>query len=140
MRLLPADLRQDVDQAGVPSRCGGFIRVGLRLVAQTSVDKDLLAHNVEAFTGMPELFFTWALAAGKRVHYEFLDNSVPEGQPPRTVAFGWNGEMTIPDVRSMLDIERFRKINIRAKGPEEVYRGKNFAPECNTDFLRRCVR
>ena len=96
--------------------------------------------NVEAFTGMPELFFTWALAVGKRVHYEFLDNSVPEGQPPRTVAFGWNGEMTILDVKSMLDIDRFRKINIHAKGPEEVYRAKNLAPECNTDFLRRCVR
>jgi hypothetical protein len=112
---------------------------GLKVGRYKAVD-DLLAHNVEAFTGMPELFFTWAFAAGKRVHYEFLDNSVPEGQPPRTVAFGWNGEMTILDVKGMLDIERFRKINIRAKGPEEVYRGKNLAPECNTDFLRRCVR
>jgi hypothetical protein len=112
---------------------------GLKVGRYKTVE-DLLAHNVEAFTGMPELFFTWALAVGKRVHYEFLDNSVPEGQPPRTVAFGWNGEMTILDVKSMLDIERFRKINIRAKGPEEVYRGKSFAPECNTDFLRRCVR
>jgi hypothetical protein len=112
---------------------------GLKVGRYKAVE-DLLAHNVEAFTGMPELFFTWALAAGKRVHYEFLDNSVPEGQPPRTVAFGWNGEMTILDVKSMLDIERFKKINIHAKGPEEVYRGKNFAPECNTDFLRRCVR
>ena len=64
----------------------------------------------------------------------------PRASPPRTVAFGWNGEMTILDIKSMLDIERFRKINIRAKGPEEVYRGKNLAPECNIDFLRRCVR
>jgi hypothetical protein len=112
---------------------------GLKVGRYKAVE-DLLAHNVEAFAGMPELFFTWALAVGKRVHYEFLDNSVPEGQPPRTVAFGWNGEMTILDVKSMLDIERFRKINIHAKGPEEVYRGKNFAPECNTEFLRRCVR
>lgn len=112
---------------------------GLKVGRYKAVE-DLLAHNVEAFAGMPELFFTWALAAGKRVHYEFLDNSVPEGQPPRTVAFGWNGEMTILDVKSMLDIERFRKINIRANGPDEVYRGNNLAPECNTDFLRRCVR
>jgi hypothetical protein len=70
---------------------------GLKVGRYKAVE-DLLAHNVEAFTGMPELFFTWALAVGKRVHYEFLDNSVPEGQPPRTVAFGWNGEMTILDV------------------------------------------
>ncbi|MGA7388937.1 MAG: hypothetical protein WBW99_13560 [Pseudolabrys sp.] len=102
--------------------------------------EDLLAHNVEAYTGMPELFFTWALAAGKRVHYEFLDNSVPEGRPPRTVAFGWNGEMTILDIKSMLDIERFRKINIRAQKPEEVYLGKNLAPARNVEFLKRCAR
>ena len=89
---------------------------------------------------MPELFFTWALAASKRVHYEFLDNSVAEGQPPRTVAFGWNGEMTILDIKRMIDIERFRKINIRAKKPTEIYFGEDLAPENNLDFLKRCAR
>jgi hypothetical protein len=69
---------------------------------------------------MPELFFTWALDPRRQVHYEFLDNSVPEGRPPRTVAFGWNREMTILSIKSMLDIERFRKINIGAHRPEEV--------------------
>jgi hypothetical protein len=112
---------------------------GLKVGRYKAVE-DLLAHNVEAYTGMPELFFTWALAAGKRVHYEFLDNSIPEGRPPRTVAFGWNGEMTILDIKSMLDIEKFRKINIRAKKPEEVYVDKNLAPEGNVEFLRRCAR
>ena len=29
--------------------------------------------------------------------------------------------MTILDIKSMLDIERFRKINIHAQKPEEVY-------------------
>src|SRR4029077_3666663 len=66
---------------------------------------DLLAHNVEAYSGMPELFFTWALDPRRRVHYEFLDNSVGEARPPRTVAFGWNREMTILSIKSMLDIE-----------------------------------
>ena len=112
---------------------------GLRVGRYKAVE-DLLAHNVEAYTGMPELFFTWALIAGKRVHYEFLDNSVAEGQPPRTVAFGWNGEMTILDIKSMLDIERFRKINIYAQKPEEVYVNENLAPECNVEFLKRCAR
>ena len=112
---------------------------GLKVGRYKAVE-DLLAHNVEAYTGMPELFFTWALTTGKRVHYEFLDNSVAEGRPPRTVAFGWNGEMTILDVKSMLDIERFRKINIRAQKPEEVYINENLAPECNVDFLKRCAR
>ena len=112
---------------------------GLKVGRYKAVE-DLLAHNVEAYTGMLELFFTWALIDGKRVHYEFLDNSVAEGHPSRTVAFDWNGEMTVLDIKSMLDIERFRKINIRAQTPEEVYADENLAPECNVDFLKRCAR
>ena len=112
---------------------------GLQVGRYKAVE-DLLAHNVEAFTGMPELFFTWALDGGKRVHYEFLDNSVAHGRPPRTVAFGWNGEMTILDLKSMLDIDRFRKINIHARDPAAVYAGKELAPQRNTEFLRRCAR
>ena len=61
--------------------------------------EDLLAHNVEAYTGMPRLFFTWVLRPDKEVHFEFLDNSVPEGERPRTVAFGANGVMNILDVQ-----------------------------------------
>jgi len=112
---------------------------GLRVGRYKAVE-DLLAHNVEAYSGMPELFFTWALIAGKRVHYEFLDNSVAEGSPPRTVAFGWNGEMTVLDIKSMIDIERFRKINIHAEEPTEVYANKNLLPQNNVDFLKRCAR
>ena len=112
---------------------------GLQVGRYKAVD-DLLAHNIEAFTGIPELFFTWALSKSKRVHYEFLDNSVAQGRPPRTVAFGWNGEMTILDIKSMLDIERFKKINIRAQTPAEVYAGENLSPEHNVDFLKRCAR
>ena len=112
---------------------------GLKVGRYKAVE-DLLAHNVEAYTGMPELFFTWALSAGKRVHYEFLDNSVAEGQPPRTVAFGWNEEMTILDIKSMLDIDRFRKINIQAQNPADVYASENLAPEFNLEFLKRCAR
>jgi hypothetical protein len=112
---------------------------GLKVGRYKAVD-DLLAHNVEAYSGMPELFFTWALDPRRRVHYEFLDNSVPEGRPPRTVAFGWNREMTVLDVKSMLDIERFRKINVHARRPEEVYLDKELAPERNVDFLKRCAR
>jgi hypothetical protein len=109
-------------------------------VGRCKAVEDLLAHNVEAYIGMLELFFTWALATGKRVHYEFLDNSVEEGRPPRTAAFGWNGEMTILNIKSMLDIERFRKINIHAQKPEEVYINENLAPESNVEFLKRCAR
>jgi len=112
---------------------------GLKFGRYKAVD-DLLAHNVEAYEGMPELFFTWALNTGRRVHYEFLDNGVPEGTRPRTVAYGWNQEMTILDVKAMLDIDRFRKININARAPEEVYAGDDLAPACNLAFIKRCAR
>jgi hypothetical protein len=102
--------------------------------------EDILAQNVEAYSGMPELFFMWALTGSKRVHYEFLDNSVAEGCPPRTVAFGWNKEMTILDVKAMIDIERFRKINIRAQRAADVYASVDLSPQNNVDFLKRCVR
>ena len=111
---------------------------GLRLGRYKAVE-DLLAHNVEAYAGMPELFFTWALIAGKRVHYEFVDNSVAEGRP-RTAAFGWNGEMTILDIKRMIDIERFRKINIHAQRAADVYANKDLSPDSNVDFLKRCAR
>jgi hypothetical protein len=112
---------------------------GLKVGRYKAVE-DLLAHNVEAYAGMPELFFTWALITGKKVHYEFLDNSVAEGSPPRTVAFGWNGEMTILDVKSMIDIERFRKINIQAQRASDVYTNPSLSPQNNVDFLKRCAR
>jgi hypothetical protein len=113
---------------------------GLEVGRYKAVD-DLLAHNVEAFSGVPEVFFTWALATGKKVHYEFLDNSVALGETPRTVAFGWNGEMHVLDVGGMLDVERYRKIHVEARTPREVYPGAaEMAPEHNTQFLAQCVR
>jgi len=62
---------------------------GLQFGRYKAVD-DLLDHNVEAYTGMPRLFFTWALRSDKTVHYEFLDNSVDKGARPRTVAYGFS--------------------------------------------------
>ena len=113
---------------------------GLQFGRYKAVD-DLLAHNIEAYTGMPRLFFTWAAKTDKSVHYEFLDNSVPEGLRPRTVAFGWNGEMNILDVKCLLDVERYKKINIEAKDPDGVYPdARTMAPEANTGFLKECAR
>jgi hypothetical protein len=113
---------------------------GLDVGRYKAVD-DLLAHNIEAYTGMPELFFTWALRTGKTVHYEFLDNSVPEGELPRTIAFGWNGEMNILDVKAMLDIDRYRKIDVNAKRPDDVYGDtRAMAAGANTAFLIQCAR
>jgi hypothetical protein len=113
---------------------------GLDVGRYKAVD-DLLAHNIEAYTGMPELFFTWALRTGKNVHYEFLDNSVPEAELPRTIAFGWNGEMNILDVKAMLDIDRYRKIDVNAKRPDAVYGdAQAMTADANTSFLIQCAR
>jgi hypothetical protein len=113
---------------------------GLELGRFKAVD-DLLAHNVEAFTGMQNILFGRALDPNVPVHYEFLDNSVPRGDVPLTAAFGWSGEMNILDVKCILNLERYRKININAKGPEEVYPDKAaMAAENNTEFLSRCIR
>ena len=113
---------------------------GLEVGRYKTVD-DLLAHNIEAFNGMPEVFFTWALSADKKVHYEFLDNSVALGQQPRTVAFGWNGELNVLDVKCLLDIDRYRKINVDAHDAQSVYASaQDMAPERNTQFLAQCIR
>jgi hypothetical protein len=102
---------------------------------------DLLAHNVEAYTGMPRLFFTWAAKKDKTVHYEFLDNAVPEGERPRTAAFGSDGEMNILDIGRLIDVERYKKINVDAKHPGAVYPDAGaLAPERNLEFLLECTR
>lgn len=114
-------------------------RRGLEVGRYKAVD-DLLDHNVEAFTGMPRLFFTWALRADKEVHCEFLDNSVPKGDTPRTIAFGFNSEMTILDSKCLIDVERYQKINIDAQRPEDVYPAASvLAPARNTGFLVQCA-
>jgi hypothetical protein len=115
-------------------------RRGLEVGRYKAVD-DTLAHNVEAYAGMPDLFFTWALRSGMLAHCEFLDNSVPPGERPRTVAFGRGGELNVLDVKCLLDVDRYRKINVDARGPAEVYPGgAAMAPENNTHFLSECVR
>jgi hypothetical protein len=113
---------------------------GLEVGRYKAVD-DLLAHNVEAYAGMPELFFTWALGRGKTVHYEFLDNSVPAGERPKSAAFGADGELNVLDVKCMLDVARYAKIDVDATGPEEVYRDREaMAAENSTGFLAACAR
>ena len=112
---------------------------GLEVGRYKSVD-DTLAHGVEAYAGMPELFFTWIARKDKRVHFEFLDNSVPFGEPPRTIAFGWNDRLNVLDIGGMLDIERFRRIDVEAKAPGHLYpEPALLAPEKNVAFLRQSV-
>jgi hypothetical protein len=112
---------------------------GLEVGRYKAVD-DILAHGVEAYTGMPELFFTWIERRDKRVHFEFLDNSVRLGERPRTVAFGWNGDLNVLDVARLLDVERFRRVDVEARSAQALYPDAlALAPEANTGFLRQCV-
>ena len=112
---------------------------GLDFGRYKAVD-DTLAHGVEAYSGMPQLFFTWVQRSDKRVHFEFLDNSVQRGARPRTVAFGGNETLNVLDIKSMLDIERFRKANIHATAPEFLFANAALlAPEQNLGFLRQCI-
>lgn len=102
---------------------------------------DLLAHNVEAYTGMPELFFTWALNTEKVVHFEFLDNSVPKGQRPKTMAFGCNGHLVLLDPMGFMQIDRYRHINLQARSAEAVYPADlSQGPTLYTHFLRACLQ
>jgi hypothetical protein len=112
---------------------------GLDVGRYKAVD-DTLAHGVEAYSGMPELFFTWARRADKHVHFEFLDNSVRRGERPRTVAFGNNDTINVLDITCMLDIERYRKANINATHAQILYLdGASLAAEKNLQFLQQCI-
>jgi hypothetical protein len=112
---------------------------GLDVGRYKAVD-DTLAHAVEAYSGMPQLFFTWIQRTDKQVHFEFLDNSVQLGERPRTIAFGWNDTLNVLDVKCLLDVERYRRVDINATGPEFLYSDASvLLPEHNTGFLRQCV-
>ena len=48
---------------------------GLEFGRYKAVD-DTLAHAVEAYAGIPDVFFTWVRRSDKRIQFEFLDNTV----------------------------------------------------------------
>ena len=101
---------------------------------------DTLAHAVEAYTGMPDVFFTWVRRGDKRIHFEFLDNTVRLGERPRTVAFGDNDTVNVLDVGRMLDIERYGRVFVDAASPDMLYPDRSLlAADRNLGFLRRCI-
>lgn len=96
---------------------------------------DLLDHCIEAYTGMPPLFFRWATHRSKRVRYEILDNDVPKGRRPLTIAFGRGGDLVILSLKGMGNIDRFRSVNVDAASPSNLYRTKT----ADWAFLRQCA-
>jgi hypothetical protein len=113
---------------------------GLEFGRYKAVD-DTLAHCVEAYVGVPNVFFTWVHRTDKQMRIEFLDNSVPFGSLPKTVAFGDNFTLNVLDVDKLLDIERFGRVDVDATAPDELYANPALlAPEHNLGFLRRCIQ
>jgi hypothetical protein len=112
---------------------------GLEVGRYKAVD-DTLAHGVAAYAGMPELFFTWVARKDKHLRFEFLDNGVSQGERPRTVAFGTNDELNVLDVKCLLDVERYRRVDVDARAPDRLYADPSLlAPALNTGFLRECA-
>ncbi|HLN48458.1 MAG TPA: hypothetical protein VK251_03030 [Steroidobacteraceae bacterium] len=112
---------------------------GLEFGRYKAVD-DTLAHAVEAYTGIPNVLFTWVRRGDKHFHFEFLDNTVPMGERPRTVAFGDNDSINVLDVNKLLTIDRYGRISVGATCPEELYLDRELLDaERNTGFLKRCV-
>jgi hypothetical protein len=113
---------------------------GLEVGRYKAVD-DTLAHSVEAYTGMPDVFFTWARRRDKRLQFEFLDNTVRLGDHPRTIAFGDSSTFNVLDVGGVLNIERYGRINVDAQDSESIYPSRQLlAPEKSCGFLSRCVK
>jgi len=102
--------------------------------------EDFLDHSVEAYTGMPKIFFKWLAYEKPLFKYEFLDNSVPKGTYPATIAYGTQKEINIVDIRGFINIERYQKINIKAQSPEQVYpESMVLSIENNIEFLRQIM-
>jgi len=103
--------------------------------------EDFLGHGVEAYRGMPKILFKWLASPRPEYRYVFLDNRVPKGTFPKTIASGDRGGMVIYDPVALVDIERYQKINIHAGAPDEVYPpAAEMAVAANCGFLRECVR
>ncbi|WP_111415034.1 hypothetical protein [Billgrantia lactosivorans] len=101
---------------------------------------DFLGHCVEAYDGMPRVFFKWLDSPRPRFKYVFLDNSVPRHTPPEVIAHGTREVLHILDPQGLVDIERYKKINTAATCPAEVYPGGDvLAVANNCTFLKQCL-
>ena len=102
--------------------------------------EDFLGHCIEAYAGMPKLLFKWLANDKPRYFFEFLDNSVAKGTYPELIARGTQREMRIYRVRPLVDIERYRRINVLATSPDQVAPSPDLLKvENNLGFLRQCI-
>ena len=102
--------------------------------------EDFLGHCIEAYAGMPKLLFKWLSNKTPTYFFEFLDNSVPKGTYPRLIARGTQGRMQIYQLHSLIDIERFQRINVLATSAGEVAAdAAQLRVANNLGFLRQCI-
>ena len=102
--------------------------------------EDYLGHCVEAYAGMPKLLFKWLAYEKPRYSFKFYDNSVAKGSFPKLIARGTQGWMQIFDPARFIDIERFKRINIRASCAEQVAADPgDLTVKKNLGFLRQCI-
>jgi len=116
----------------------GWLR-GLDRGRYKSVE-DFLGHSVEAYEGMPRLFFKWMAYDKPDFKYHFVDNQVPKGTRPRLVAYGDQKLMTVIDPLLLVNIMRYQHINIHAQIPEQVYQdpaAQSISDNCQ--FLLQCI-
>lgn len=103
--------------------------------------EDFLGHCVEAYTGTPKLLFKWLANPRPEFRYVFLDNRVPKGTFPKTIAFGDRRELTIHDPAGFINIERYQKIDVNARSREAVHPpAAQLAVSRNVGFLKECIR
>ncbi|PCI55907.1 MAG: hypothetical protein COB36_03675 [Alphaproteobacteria bacterium] len=101
---------------------------------------DFLALAVDAYRGMQNKFFQRKDGEGPEFRYEFLNNNVPKGDDPTTVAYGTYDEMNILDVSSLMDVCRYQKIDISGSSADEIYPSSDeMLPENNLDFIAQCI-
>lgn len=103
--------------------------------------EDFLGHCIEAYAGMPKLLFKWTSHKTPTYFFEFLDNSVPKGTYPELIARGTQGKMQIYQLRSLIDIERYQRINVLASRPEEVAAPAEQQQVANNlGFFKQCIK
>lgn len=102
--------------------------------------EDYLGHCVEAYTGIPKLLFKWLSSPKPRYIFEFLDNSVPKGVYPTTIARGTQSSMEVLDPLAFVNIQRYQHINVMAETPRTVYpQDETLSVENNVEFLSQCI-
>lgn len=102
--------------------------------------EDFLGHCVEAYSGMPRLFFKWLNSRNPQFKYFFMDNDVPKHIRPATIAYGTREELNVLNPMGLVNIDRYKKINTMATCPTEVYPGGDaLALHRNCEFLTQCI-